>query len=83
MYERFLLLLKKNNMSVAEFSRKTGIKQSTLSNWKTRNTLISTKYARLIANFFGASPSLKLAFYKPSHSFIRYSILFKILSIVV
>ena len=55
MYERFLLLLKKNNMSVAEFSRKTGIKQSTLSNWKTRNTLISTKYARLIANFFGVS----------------------------
>ncbi len=55
MYERFLLLLEKNNMSVAEFSRKTGINQSTLSNWKIRNNLISIKFARIIASFFGVS----------------------------
>lgn len=55
MYSVFLWLLEQHGMTVAEFSKATGISQSTLSNWKHRGNLISGKNAQVIANFFGVS----------------------------
>lgn len=55
MYEMFEKLLSERGISVAEFSRATGIKQSTLSNWKKRGGLISGKNAKIVADFFGIS----------------------------
>lgn len=53
MYRIFVKLLEERGMSVSEFSRATGINQSTLANWKKRNNLISGKNAKIIAEFFG------------------------------
>ena len=55
MYSVFLWLLEQRGMTVADFSKATGISQSTLSNWKHRDTLVSGKNAQIIANFFGVS----------------------------
>lgn len=55
MYSVFLWLLEQHGMTVADFSKATGISQSTLSNWKHRDNLISGKNAQIIANFFGVS----------------------------
>lgn len=55
MYSVFVWLLEQRGMTVADFSKATGISQSTLSNWKHRNNLISGKNAQIIANFFGVS----------------------------
>ena len=55
MYSVFESLLKLHGVTVADVSKATGIRQSTLSNWKTRDNLISSKYARLIADYFGVS----------------------------
>lgn len=55
MYEVFLSLLKRDGVTVADVSRATGIKESTLSNWKSRNNLISGKNGKLIADYFNVS----------------------------
>lgn len=55
MYSVFLFLLERDGITVAEFSRATGIAQSTLANWKKRNGMISGKYAKTVADFFGVS----------------------------
>ena len=55
MYSVFENLLKLHGVTVADVSKATGIRQSTLSNWKKRNNLISAKYARIIADYFGVS----------------------------
>lgn len=55
MYEIFLKLCELKGVAPADVSRATGIRQSTLSNWKTRNTALSTKHAKTIADYFGVS----------------------------
>lgn len=55
MYSIFETLLERDHVTVADVSRATGINQSTLSNWKRRNNLISGKNAQLIADYFGVS----------------------------
>ncbi len=55
MYGVFLKLLEENNVTVADVCKATGINQSTLSNWKVRDNLLSMKNAQLIANYFGVS----------------------------
>ena len=55
MYEVFLKLLTDSGVSVSDVCKATGINQSTLSNWKARNNLLSAKNAKLIASYFGVS----------------------------
>lgn len=55
MYEIFRQLLKAKGLTVADVSKGTGISQSTLSNWKKRNNLLSMKNAALIADFLDVS----------------------------
>ncbi len=56
MYSIFLELLKLSGETVADVSRATGISETTLSNWKKRNSTLSLKNAVLIANHFNVSP---------------------------
>ena len=55
MYSIFLELLKLTGESVADVSRATGISETTLSNWKVRNSTLSLKNAVLLANHFNVS----------------------------
>ena len=55
MYEIFERLLKERGVSVADVCRATGIRQSTLSNWKKRDNKLSAKNTELIADYFGVS----------------------------
>lgn len=55
MYEIFELLLKERGMSIAEFSRQTGISKSTLSDWKNGKFRLKDDKRRKIADFFGVS----------------------------
>ena len=55
MYEIFLRLLNEKGLTVADVSRATGISQSTMSNWKIRNNILSPKYLKKVADFFGVS----------------------------
>lgn len=55
MYSVFLKLLEMTGLTVADVSKATGIYQSTLSNWKKRNNLLSAKNAQIIADYFGVS----------------------------
>lgn len=55
MYSVFVKLLEMNGLTVADVCRATGIRQSTLSNWKKRNNLLSGKNAQIIADFFHVS----------------------------
>ncbi len=53
MYERFEELLKEHNVTAYEVANKTGVAQSTLTNWK--NGKYKPKIDKLckIANYFG------------------------------
>ena len=55
MYEIFLRLCALKGVSPADVSRATGIRESTLSNWKVRGTKLSAKNATIIASYFGVS----------------------------
>ena len=55
MYERFQELLRLNNTSVAALCRDTGLKESSLSNWKKRNKGISTDTLIIICGYFNVS----------------------------
>ena len=55
MYEIFRKLLISKGLSVADVSKATGISQSTLSNWKKRNNMLSMGNAKKIADFLGVS----------------------------
>ena len=55
MYSIFEELLKEQGITVADVSRGTGIRQSTLSNWKKRDNMLTAKNAILVANFLGVS----------------------------
>lgn len=55
MYSIFEELLKERGLTVADVCRATGIRQSTMSNWKKRNNNLTPKNAKLVADFFGVS----------------------------
>ena len=55
MYSIYERLLREQGIDSAEVSRQTGISQSTISNWKKRNNLISPENALILAKFFGVS----------------------------
>ena len=57
MYSIFLELLALRGVTVADVSRATGISQSTFSNWKQRNNMLSANNARLVAEYFGVTVS--------------------------
>lgn len=52
MYEIFEQLLKERGLSIAEFSRLTGIAKSTLSDWKKGKFQLKDSKRRVIADFF-------------------------------
>ncbi|MFQ7239933.1 MAG: helix-turn-helix domain-containing protein [Roseburia intestinalis] len=51
----FEQLLQKFGITAADVCKATGIRQSTISNWKSRRNLISGKNAQLIADYFNIS----------------------------
>lgn len=55
MYEIFEQLLKERGLSIAEFSRQTGISKSTLSDWKKGKFQLKDSKRRVIADFFGVT----------------------------
>ena len=57
MYEIFVELLKKHNVTAAQVAKETGISQSTLSEWKHGNYQPKADKMQKIANYFGVSVS--------------------------
>ena len=57
MYEIFVELLKKHNVTAAQVAKETGISQSTLSEWKHGNYRPKADKMQKIANYFGVSVS--------------------------
>lgn len=58
MYERFEQLLKEKGVTVAQMCRDTGIRESTMSNWKNRKEnggAVSVDTLAKIAAYFGVS----------------------------
>lgn len=55
MYEIFLRLLAERGVTTADVCKATGISQSTLSNWKKRNNILSPALLGKIADYFGVS----------------------------
>lgn len=55
MYEIFKQLLQERGITVAEFSRQTGISKSTLSDWKNGRFQLKDSKRRIIADFFDVS----------------------------
>lgn len=55
MYEIFEQLLQKYNISSYKVAKDIGIRQSTLSNWKTKRSIISPEIGKKIADYFGVS----------------------------
>lgn len=55
MYEVFVMLLSECHLDAASVCRYIGVSQSTISNWKTRNNLISADIGLKIAEFFNIS----------------------------
>ena len=55
MYSIFERLLNERGVTVADVCRATGIRQSTMSNWKKRNNNLSAKNAKLVADYFNVS----------------------------
>ena len=55
MYEVFDELLKSFNVDTATICRELDISQSTISNWKKRNNLISAEIAIKLAGYFGVT----------------------------
>lgn len=55
MYEIFVKLLQEHGMSVYQFSKATGIAQSTLSDWKRGKSRPRNDKLKKIADYFGVS----------------------------
>lgn len=55
MYELFEKLLKERGIKTSDVSKATGIPQGTFSVWKKRNTNLSQKNLRKLADYFGVS----------------------------
>lgn len=55
MYDIFVRLLSDRGVTTADVCKATGISQSTLSNWKKRNNVLSPALLGKIADYFGVS----------------------------
>lgn len=55
MYDIFLRLLAERGVTTADVCKATGISQSTLSNWKKRNNVLSSALLGKIAEYFDVS----------------------------
>ena len=55
MYDIFVRLLADRGVTTADVCKATGISQSTLSNWKKRNNILSPALLGKIADYFGVS----------------------------
>jgi len=55
MYKKFTELLRAKNSTVADLCRATGLKESSLSNWKKRNKGINTDTLIAICKYFNVS----------------------------
>lgn len=55
MYKKFTELLNSSHSTVADLCRSTGLKESSLSNWKKRNKGINTDTLVVICKYFGVS----------------------------
>lgn len=55
MYERFVQLLQENNVTPYRVSKETGVKQTTLSDWKTGRATPKTATLQKIADYFKVS----------------------------
>ena len=53
MYERFEQLCQKHGVTPYKVSKETGVSQTTLSSWKTRNSTPNLETAMKIAKYFG------------------------------
>lgn len=53
MYERFEQLCQKKGVTPYKVSKETGVSQTTLSSWKTRNSTPNLETAMKIAKYFG------------------------------
>ena len=52
MYEIYELLLEEHGVTTADVCRVTGLKESSISNWKRRNTKCSARTAEILCKFF-------------------------------
>ncbi len=55
MYEKFALLLEKNNKTTYRVSVDTGIPQNVFSNWKTGRSKPKADKLKILADYFGVS----------------------------
>lgn len=55
MYDKFVELLQKNNLTSYQVSKKTGIPQSTLSDWKNGKSKPKTDKLFILAKYFGVT----------------------------
>lgn len=59
--DRIFQILKEQNMSQKEFSEKTGISQSTISDWKRKHLNPSSDKIMLICNVLNVTPYMLLS----------------------
>lgn len=55
MYEIFELLCERAGITPYKFCKDTGVRSSTISSWKTKNSVVSGKIAKIIADYFHVS----------------------------
>ena len=55
MYDKFVELLQKNNLTSYQVSKKTGISQSTLSDWKNGKSKPKVDKLFILAKYFGVT----------------------------
>lgn len=55
MYEIFEQLLQEHNLTAYQFCKETKVPQSTISEWKRKNSVLSGKYQGIIASYFGVT----------------------------
>lgn len=55
MYEIFKMLCDKRGITTYRFCKETGVNSSTISTWKTKNSVCSSRLAGIVAKYFGVS----------------------------
>ena len=55
MYTKFAELLAKNGKNTAQVCKDTGIRESVISNWKTRGGKLSADNLKKLADYFGVN----------------------------
>lgn len=55
MYEIFKMLCEERGITTYRFCKETGINSSTISTWKTKNSVCSSRLAGIVAKYFGVS----------------------------